>query len=82
LIASYSAGNLAVNPYLGLNVGWLNYKTDGDKNKNGFSYGGEAGFTKSFGNNWDLDVGLRYILSDIEEVDHIGTGNMGLHYYY
>ncbi len=37
---------------------------------------------KSFGNNWDLDVGLRYILSDIEEVDHIGTANMGLHYYY
>jgi hypothetical protein len=79
---SYSMGNLMVNPYVGVNVGWLNYKGDGDKTQKGFSYGGEAGFTKSFGDNWDMDMGLRYILSDIEDVDHIGTVNMGLHYYY
>jgi hypothetical protein len=79
---SYSMGNIAVNPYLGLNLGWLNYSTTGTGDKDGLAYGGEAGFTKSFGEKWDLDVGLRYMESNIEDVDHIGTAAVGIHYYY
>jgi len=79
---SYAMGNMFINPYLGLNVGWLNYETSGTEDKSGLAYGGEAGFTKSFGDNWDMDVGVRYLFSGVEEVDHIGTVNVGLHYYY
>ncbi len=79
---SYSMGNIAVNPYLGLSAGWLNYETSGTEDKNGLAYGGEAGFTKSFSDKWDMDMGLRYLFSTIEDVDHIGTVSVGLHYYY
>jgi hypothetical protein len=79
---SYSMGNMFANPYLGVNVGWLNYETSGTSDENGLAYGGEVGFTKSFGEKWDVDLGARYLFSTIEEVDHIGTVSMGLHYYY
>jgi hypothetical protein len=82
LDSTYAMGNMFANPYVGLNVGWLNYETSGIEDKNGVAYGGEAGFTKSFGNNWDMDMGVRYMFSNIDEVDHIGSVNVGLHYYY
>jgi|GEM_PF-2494953 hypothetical protein len=82
LDSSYAMGTMFANPYVGLNLGWLNYETSGTEDKNGVAYGGQAGFTKSFSNNWDMDMGVRYMFSNIEEVDHIGTVNVGLHYYY
>ena len=82
LDSTYAMGNMFANPYVGLNVGWLNYQSDGAEDQSGVAYGAQAGFTKAFGNNWDMDMGVRYMLSNIDEVDHIGTMNVGLHYYY
>jgi hypothetical protein len=71
-----------INPYMGLSLGWLNYDTTGTGDKDGLAYGAQAGFTKSFGDKFDLDLGLRYFQSNIDEVDHVGTATVGIHYYY
>ena len=76
------AVGFVLRPYLGLNVGWINYETTGTEDKDGLAYGGQAGVAMMLSDNVDLDLGIRYILTSMDEVDHIGTVTVGLHYMY
>jgi hypothetical protein len=72
----------AIRPYLGLDLGWLNYETSGTDDKNGMAYGGSLGVAVPVGENFELDLSARYLFATQDEVDHIGSVNFSINYYY
>ena len=84
----------AFQPYLGLNVGYISYKT-GDTpytiDASGFIYGGQIGFTYNVAEKIDIDLMYRYSLggnvsdenwSDRNRVKNIGSVILGINYLY
>ncbi|WP_456432072.1 hypothetical protein [Nitratifractor sp.] len=69
-------------PYLGLDLGYLNYETTGAPNSSGMAYGLSAGVNVPVTEHVDVDLGVRYLFATQDEVDHIGTVNVSLNYYY
>jgi hypothetical protein len=69
-------------PYLGIDGGWLNYETDGTSDSDGFAYGAALGVVFTIGENVDLDLSGRYLFSTQDEVDHVGSVNFAINYYY
>jgi hypothetical protein len=68
-------------PYLGVHGGYMNYEST-QIDEDGFFYGGQAGFTLGVGDKIDVDLAYKYSLTDIEEVDNIGSLNIGINYLY
>ncbi|WP_292660830.1 hypothetical protein [Nitratifractor sp.] len=68
-------------PYIGIDGGYLNYETTGD-NTGGFTYGGALGINFSISQHLDVDLGVRYLFASQDEVDHLGTVNIGFNYFY
>ena len=68
-------------PFLGVNASYTKAKIDGelydvlslDKPK-GFSYGIEAGFVYEMNKNLELEMGIRYMKSNIDESFSISDG--------
>lgn len=75
-------------PFLGINVGYVNYESTSDIDMNGFLYGGQAGVVYSVSEKIDLDLQYRYSLSsatqddDSASLDHIGGIVFGVNYIY
>ncbi len=75
-------------PFLGVNVGYINYESTNDIDMSGFMYGGQAGVLFSITENIDLDVMYRYSLSNATQddrdasLDHIGSIIFGINYVY
>lgn len=74
-----TAGQL--QPYLGIDGGYLNYETTG-ADAGGFAYGGAFGVTFPVGEHFDLNLEGRYLFATQDEVDHLGTVNIGFNYFY
>lgn len=72
----------AFQPYIGLDLGYLNYETVGTGNKGGAAYGGAAGVNFVVNEHVDLDLEVRYLFASQDEVDHIGSVNFSLNYFY
>jgi len=72
----------AFQPYIGLVGGYLNYETTNAEDSGGFAYGASAGVNIPVGENIDLDLGLRYLFATQDEVDHIGSVNFSINYFY
>ena len=78
---------VSIRPYLGLNLGFLNYESDADGtaddiDESGFMYGGQVGITVDLGESIDLDVMFRYSLVEADKVDHVEGLVIGINYLY
>lgn len=72
---------VAFRPYVGINGGYMNYE-GGTADENGFTYGGQAGFTAAVSQNIDVDLGYRYSVTTFDELDHVGNVAFGVNYLY
>ena len=71
----------ALQPYLGVNVGYMNYESVG-VDASGFLYGMQGGVVLDVMDRVGLDIGYRYSLSSADELDHTGDVVFGLNYQY
>ncbi len=71
-----------VQPYIGLDAGYINYETPGADDSGGLAYGAATGITFAVSDHFDLDVGVRYLFATQDEVDHLGTVTFGFNYFY
>lgn len=74
--------NYALQPYLGLNLGYMNFESDGGIDADGFVYGLQGGVVLDVTEDIGLDIGYRYSLSSANELDHTGDVVFGLNYKY
>ena len=72
----------AFRPYVGVNAGYANYETTGKSDINGFTYGGQVGFTAAVSDTIDFDVAYRHAFAGPDELDHIGNVVFGVNYLY
>lgn len=73
--------DISFRPYLGLNVGYMNYEST-NIDEDGFLYGGQAGFIVGLTESVDLDVMYRYSFTDAANTDHIESWVVGFNYFY
>ena len=69
----------ALKPYIGLNVGYMNYQSTGIDD-GGFLYGGEAGVSYRLNESVEMDLLFRYSASGDDNVDHVSGVVFGLNY--
>ncbi len=75
-------------PFLGANVGYINYESTDDIDMSGLIYGAQAGVVLGVTDNVDLDLMYRYTLSNATQddrdtgLDHIGGVVFGINYIY
>lgn len=70
-----------IEPYFGLNVGYINYESTGI-DESGLLYGGQAGLVVNLDDSVDIDLSYRYSLSTVDSFDHSGSVILGLNYFY
>ena len=73
--------NYALQPYLGLNVGYMNFESTG-VDESGFLYGMQGGVLLDVTEKIGLDLGYRYSLSNSDALDHTGDVVFGINYQY
>jgi len=73
--------NYALQPYLGLNVGYMNFESTG-VDESGFLYGMQGGVLLDVTEEIGLDLGYRYSLSNSDALDHTGDVVFGINYQY
>ncbi|RUM70752.1 MAG: hypothetical protein DSZ09_03980 [Sulfurovum sp.] len=74
-------GEYNFQPYLGLNVGYMNYESI-DVKADGLLYGGQAGILFEMTEYVNFDIGYRYSLSTEETLDHASEVLFGIQYEY
>ncbi len=72
----------ALQPYLGVNVGYMNFESNKGVDADGFVYGMQGGVVLDVTEKVGFDVGYRYSLSSADELDHTGDVVFGLNYQY
>ncbi len=78
----------SVEPYIGANVGYVNYESENNIDMSGFIYGLQAGVVFKVTENVEADLMYRYSLSNATqddrnaELDHIGSIVFGINYVY
>ncbi len=70
----------SIRPYIGANLGYLNYDSSKGIGNHGFTMGGEAGALFDLTSSWSLDLGYRYNIAIPNELDSIGSLSVGLDY--
>ncbi len=78
----YKTDSIVFKPYLGGHIGWMKYTDNFSLDDNGMVYGGQAGLAWNVLNEVDFDLGYRYSLTNIEEVDNISSVVFGVNYIY
>jgi len=78
-LRSDGISNSALQPYIGLNLGYMNFESSSE-DASGLLYGGQAGIVLDMMENIDLDLGYRYSLSGTDEFDHSGEVVFGINY--
>jgi opacity protein-like surface antigen len=77
-----------LQPFIGVNVGYINYESTNNIDMSGFIYGAQAGIVVSITDNIDLDLQYRYSLSNATHddrdasLDHIDSIVFGINYVY
>ena len=73
------ANESAFKPYLGFNVGYASYEST-YVDDSGLLYGGQAGVVIEVADMLNVDLGYRYSLSEMDDLDHIGSIVLGVNY--
>lgn len=84
-LLSLGSDALSLKPYMGANVGYMNYESDHTDpelkiGESGFVYGAQVGFTIGLMDTIDLDVMYRYSITDAAHTDHIQSAVVGINY--
>ena len=87
LTSSDISDNVSFKPYIGVNIGYMNYESDRTLHmfsidESGMLYGAQAGFVLGVTESIDLDLLYRYSLTDAKNTDHIGSFVFGINYLY
>ncbi len=87
LTSSDISDNVSFKPYIGVNIGYMNYESDRTLHmfsidESGLLYGAQAGFVLGVTESIDLDLLYRYSLTDAKNTDHIGSFVFGINYFY
>ncbi len=70
-------------PYLGASVGYLHYDDNDLLDNEGFFYGGNFGFLIYVTDDIDADISYHYHkIQDMEPLDSMQGGTLGIHYFY
>ena len=77
----YKTDSIVFKPYLGGHIGWLRY-TDDITSANGLAYGGQMGLALNVLNQVDFDLGYRYTVSDVSQVNDISSFVFSANYLY
>lgn len=77
----YLMKDSALKPFIGLNVGYINYETT-DIDEDGLLYGGQVGVQYDIVENISIDLMYRYSLVNTDNVDHVEGIIFGLNYVY
>lgn len=72
----------ALQPYLGVNLGYMNYESTMENDASGLLYGMQGGVVLDVTDAIGLDIGYRYSLSSADELDHTGDVVFGINYQY
>ncbi len=78
----------SLKPYIGANVGYINYESTDNIDMSGFIYGVQAGIVLHAADNLELDLMYRYSLSNATQedrdaaLDHVGSIVVGINYVY
>lgn len=71
-----------LRPYLGATVGYLHYE-NGPIDDDGLYYGGNFGFLVYVTDDIDADISYHYHkIQDMEPLDSMQGGTLGIHYFY
>ena len=81
-VISSEAASVTIKPFVGLNVGYMNYEStlvdDSD-----FVYGGQAGVVVNVSEKIDIDLSYRYSMTyEAVNMDHFAVIMLGLNYLY
>ena len=73
-----------IQPFIGANIGYINYESTNNIDMSGFIYGVQTGVVLSVTEHIDIDVQYRYSLGvDSEDAfDSIGSAVVGINYLY
>lgn len=77
--------NLPLKPYLGFSLGVMQHKNKLNQidTDNGYVYGLNGGVNYVLNNNFDIDLGYRYLRTDkLEYIDNVNDIMLSLHYYF
>jgi len=80
-IESNMISGYAIQPYMGVNIGYMNYESVG-VDEDGLTYGGQGGVLLGLTETVDFDLAYRYTLSSADALDHMGEVVFGLNYQY
>ncbi len=84
-LVTLGSDDVTFKPFIGLNVGYMNYESDGEGltesiDESGLLYGGQIGFDIGFYNTVNIDIMYRYSLLDTDSTDHSESIVVGLNY--
>lgn len=73
-----------IQPFIGANMGYINYESTNNIDMSGFIYGIQAGVVLSITEHVDIDVQYRYSLgsNSSDALDSIGSAVIGINYLY
>lgn len=68
----YLFGDSSLKPFVGALIGYSTFR-NGDFNPKGMAYGGQIGVNYKITDNFSMDTGYRYLISDSESVETTPT---------
>ena len=75
--------NSLLKPYLGATFGALEAKSNQSERDRGYVYGINTGLAYILNDDFDLDLGYRYLkTSKLKNIDEINNLNLSMHYFY
>jgi opacity protein-like surface antigen len=86
-ILSSDLNDVSFKPYIGANIGYMNYESDRTLymfsiDESGLLYGGQVGLIISITDNVDIDLMYRYSITDAKHTSEIGSFLFGINYVY
>jgi len=77
----YEKDHIRFKPYVGGHIGWIKHTAD-DLSENGMLYGGEIGLVWNVLDEVDFDLGYRYSVTNLDNLDSLDAMTLGVNYIY
>jgi len=77
----YKKDDIVFKPYLSAHIGWIKHSTD-NLSENGMLYGGGLGLAWNVLNEVDFDLGYKYSVTKLENLDSFDAITLGVNYIY
>jgi opacity protein-like surface antigen len=77
----YKKDDIVFKPYLSGHIGWIKHSVD-NLSENSMLYGGGAGLVWNVLNEVDFDLGYRYSVTQLDNLDSLDAVTLGVNYIY